>query len=51
MLVINQSKQIYIVPYVTRESEVHRQRLGQVFTFTVNKLKMFGFQITSKSAK
>jgi len=36
---VNQSKQIYIAPYVMSESEAYKwQRLGRVFTFTVSNI-------------
>jgi len=46
---INQNKFI-LAPYVTSESEAHKQRPGQVFTFTVRNAKKVWSLITPESS-
>ena len=46
---INQNKFI-LAPYVTSESEAHKQRPGQVFTFTVRNAKKVRSLITPESS-
>ena len=50
-LSINQSKRIYIAPYVASESDARRAGLGRVFTFAVRSGKQFSFRARRKLPK